>query len=221
MWWIPSTIGAVGAVIKVLIADESNKYFFSNAFTPLEKNFLRLERILGEDNKGAIAFLGQPGSGKSALLNEVTNEKCEPRPQVGQCTDTTDWSISNVTFFCNYFNMKFIDTPGYDTLKHPVESYIQYFPFNKMQKVIFMVKGKLHQSDEQIYNKLVDFYGDQAYQKILIVRSFSDDISEKESDEILSDLNSKLRYEVHNIKVVLVSSRYGQGIKEVQDFVGI
>lgn len=220
MWWIPVAIVGAWVVKKCLEDDET--YSPTPSLTTLEKNFLRLKEELENHTFKSIAIIGQPGAGKSSLLDTMTDGRCIPRPQLGQATDTTDWSNSSDTNLVNkYYGFKFIDTPGYDTLKHPTRSYIEYFPFNCVSQVILLIRGKVHQADEEIYNKLIRTFGDESFRKVLLVRGFSDDLTEKERREILEDFDAKLRYRKRNIKVVFLSNRYKHGIMEVQRFIGI
>jgi GTPase SAR1 family protein len=70
----------------------------SDPETILEKNFVLLGNKLNENTKNEkligkkkILILGQPGAGKSSLLWSISDKKCNPKPNIGQNTNDTNW----------------------------------------------------------------------------------------------------------------------------------
>lgn len=87
---------------KTIKLEESDKTLKENeAFinTLLEKNFIELKNKLDDENKIKILIIGQPGAGKSSLLQYVTNNECTPKPLIGQRTDATDWQDRKISNF--------------------------------------------------------------------------------------------------------------------------
>ena len=209
MYWIIPV--AIIAGVTWLISTEEEE---SKTYSLLEKNFRKLKNKLDEKNKTKILIVGQPGAGKSSLLKYATNAKCNPIPIIGQKTDATHWHDTEINnFFHLYSDKIFIDSPGYDTKNHPIESYIKYFPFSSFCKVIFVLHGKIHDSDKRILEKIKE---EIELKSIVIVHSFSENNSIKMRKEIKEDIEK-----VFNTKIALifVSSRTKEGINEVQSFI--
>lgn len=210
MWWIAiPVIGLIGKAIYDAVIDE-DKAPPPQKKTTLELNLNRLEAQLRSRSGYKIAILGQPGAGKSSLLKKMTNGKIKPLPIIGTQTDATDWS-SNAA--CNllstYENYVFADVPGYDTLSHPVDVFLSHFPFKHFDAFIFVINGKLHSSDEDVFNLIV-----RSGKKISIAKSFSDSL---ESDDIMrveNDIRMRLSLS-KSASVRFFSNRTGVGIDSV------
>ena len=90
-----------------------------------------------------ICLFGQPGAGKSSLINELVGQKVA---QVGQGTDTTRRAQIVETP-----DVIYVDLPGYGTSLFPENKY--FTGFNPLQYDLFLCvfAGKLHEAD-------VDFF---------------------------------------------------------------
>lgn len=180
-WLIP--VGIIAGVTWLMSSDDEVE---SKRFSLLENNFRRLKKKLDEDYKTKILIVGQPGAGKSSLLKYVTNNKCVPVPIIGQKTDATHWHDAEINnFFHIYLNKIFVDSPGYDTNNHPLHSYLEYFPFSSFHKVIFVLHGKIHESDKKILMKIKS---EVKLKSIIIVHSFSEESSMEIRKEIKYDI---------------------------------
>jgi len=191
--------------------------------TVLEENLAGLKEKLrsGECSNVKIGLLGQPGAGKSSLLDIICNYSCVPRPVIGHQTNATDWSLSaNDSIILNYDHVSFVDTPGYDTKAHPVRSYLNYFPFTELDKMVLMIKGKVHSSDEEIFRKIVNLTSN-IVDKLIVVRSFSDDLTDLEKREIAQDFNEKFNLDDKGIKLVFLSNKHKCGIEAIKKFIGM
>jgi GTPase Era involved in 16S rRNA processing len=203
-WLIP--VGIIAGVGWLMSSDDKD-------ITLLEKNFKALKNQLANENKTKILIIGQPGAGKSSLLKYITNNKCIPKPIIGQKTDATHWHDKlQSNFFHRYLESVYVDSPGYDTKNHPLHSYLDYFPFFEFQKIIFIVHGKIHNSDIEIIKNIK---GKVQLKSILIVHSFSEASSNKMKEEINEDIKK-----IFNIKtkVIFFSSRTKEGLSEVKSF---
>ena len=208
-WLIP--VGIIAGVTWLMSTEDEVE---SRVYSLLEKNFRKLKNKLEEEDKIKILIIGQPGAGKSSLLKYVTNNKCRPIPIIGQKTDATHWHDTEINnFFHLYFDKIFIDSPGYDTKNHPMESYIEYFPFSSFNKVVFVLHGKIHHSDKKILKKIID---EVKLKSIVIVHSFSEEISIEMRKEIKEDIEKVFNT---NIPLIFVSSRTKEGINNVKLFV--
>ncbi|MCI2256427.1 50S ribosome-binding GTPase [Domibacillus sp. PGB-M46] len=186
----------------------------------LEENFLKLGALLEEAKSRKIVFIGQPGAGKSSLLLKLTDGKCEPRPNIGQGTDTTDWSSSLEPVWYHLYNgTYFIDTPGYDTKAHPLRSYREYFPFQNVDATVFVIKGKVHQSDEDMFRLIMD--KSERTSTVVLVRGYAEDLSGDDRKGLEQEFNEKFKLKRYNIPFFFVSSRSGEGIMELQFFLHI
>ncbi len=193
--------------------------YYHQKYTILERNFLRLSDILMENNEPTVAIFGQPGAGKSTLLHTLTEGKCNPKPFISQKTDATDWSTNpEVTLMHSYTNngklTHFIDTPGYGTAKHPLCSY-DHFPYDEMTKIVFVIRGKVQQADEEMFSQLI-MRG--LSEKILLVRSLSEDLAADDRIKVKVDLNRNIRYKHVHIPLIFTSSRTGEGISSIREW---
>ena len=204
---------AIGAVVAIAAAIGSAKK------TVLEENFERLSRLLDDGRALSVAVIGQAGAGKSSLIDTVTDGKSQPRPKTGQGTDATDWSRDiKVELFNRYQDVRFIDTPGYGTATHSTKSYLEYLPIRKIDKIIFVIKGKIREDDEKMFKKIAQDIKER--RNLIIVRAYAENMTEAEKKEILADINTRLICGRNNISVVFYSSRYGYGVDAVKRFVG-
>ena len=191
--------------------------------TVLEENLAGLKEKLrsGECSNVKIGLLGQPGAWKSSLLDIICNYSCVPRPVIGHQTNATDWSLSaNDSIILNYDHVSFVDTPGYDTKAHPVRSYLNYFPFAELDKIVLLIKGKVHSSDEEVFRKIVNLTPNTAH-KLIVVRSFSDNLTDLEKREIAQDFNDKFNIDDKGIKLVFLSDKHKCGIDAIKKFIGM
>ena len=210
MWWLAiPVIGLVGKAIYDAVTDEDEAPS-PRRKTTLELNLERLEEQLQSHSGYKIAILGQPGAGKSSLLKKMTNGKVKPLPVIGAQTDATDWSSDTA---CNllsvYERYVFADVPGYDTSSHPLYVFSSSFPFRHFDAFIFVIHGKLHSSDEDVF-RLISRSG----KRISIAKSFSDSL---ESDDIVSvekDIRTRLSLS-DSVSILFFSNRTGVGIESV------
>lgn len=183
----------------------------------LHQNFNRLNNDLHFSNQPTIAVFGQPGAGKSSLIHKITNGNCEPKPLIGQQTDATDWSTNPLVDLLHASETSiYIDTPGYGTAHHPLSSYLSHFPFSSIDTYLFVVKGKIRQTDEEMFQYITQFTNPDS--NIVLIRSFSDDLTDEEKFQVKRDLFAKLRYKLHNIPLVFLSNRTGDGLSELQEY---
>ena len=184
--------------------------------TVLEQNLVRLQAEIAQYRGGRlkVAMLGQPGAGKSTLLDLLTNRTCVPRPVVGQQTDATNWSTSlNVPLIHYCGDTAFVDAPGYDTLAHPVEAFLKWFPFQAFDHLLLVLKGKVHQSDDQLWHWLKSR---SLSERTLVARSFSEGLTDAEIIEVRTEFSERF-----DGRAVLFSNREKLGIDVIKAFVGL
>lgn len=100
------------------------------------------------DKKVRLAFFGQPGSGKSSLINELLGQKVA---EVSAQTDTTKQAQ-----IVEQGDVVFVDLPGYGTSEFPANQY--FTSFNPLQYDLFLCvfSGKLLEEDVEFFRKLAD-----------------------------------------------------------------
>ena len=102
-----------------------------------------------EEEKGvtvSVALFGQPGAGKSSLINKIIGEKVA---EVGVETDKT---VKAASYEAK--GLRFVDLPGYGTKNFPKESYFQQFDINHFDLFLCVTSGKLHQADTEFFQEL-------------------------------------------------------------------
>ncbi|MGF9913316.1 GTPase domain-containing protein [Paenibacillus ehimensis] len=159
-----------------------------------------------------IVIIGQPGAGKSSLLDQLTDQACVPRPMIGAQTDLTNWSREIMVDLVNsYKEVVFVDSPGYCTSEHSLASFVHKFPFDMFDKIVMVVSGKVRQADDVVWHSIVSRRGRSG---LILVRTYSDSIAAEEEAEVLADLHNKFRQ-----PAILVSNRTKRGIDELKKLI--
>ncbi len=157
-----------------------------------------------QEEKIKIALFGQPGAGKSSLINQMVGANVA---ETSVRTDTT-----KLAQIVEHKEVVFVDLPGYDTSGFPTNSY--FTQFNPLQYDLFICvfSGKLHQSDVNFF-RLVKAQGTPC----VFVRNKSDGIYDdnmtlEESQQVIArDVAGLLGEEV---PVVFTSCRNDLSIEE-------
>ena len=153
----------------------------------------------------SIALFGQPGSGKSSLVNRLTGQKLA---EVGVHTDKTtdaaayDWNGVHV-----------VDLPGYDTKQFPKEDYFNRFQIGDFDLFLCVFSEKLHQADTQFFQEL-----HRSGKICLFIRNKSDNIWEE--GKKTKDLHKAIEQDVQKhlgakVPVYFTSCKKKHGIKEL------
>lgn len=96
--------------------------------------------------KISICLFGQPGAGKSSLINALTGQKLA---QVGEMTDTTRKAQVIETG-----DVVYVDLPGYDTARFPARAYFSAFDPLQYDLFLCVFSGKLSEADTDFFNRL-------------------------------------------------------------------
>ena len=140
-------------------------------------NMLRIDAATADPSAVRACVLGAPGAGKSSLILALTDDRCEPRPVVGAHTDATDWSREHRTPRWHQADgLAFIDGPGHGTRAHPVAAY-DWLPIWKFHCVLFVIAGKIMQSDEQLWARLLERRRGPGQPKLRVIRNMADQLT--------------------------------------------
>ncbi len=168
----------------------------------------QIKKKAAEENAAtvSVALFGQPGAGKSSLINALAGKKLA---ETGLETDKT---VAEAEYEINGLN--FIDLPGYGTTKFPKDNYFE--KFNLLEKDIFLcvTSGKLHADDVELFKQLRN----QKKTCIFVFNKTDDLWEEGESLENLksrkiADISKNIGFEVN---VLFTSCRNKQGLDELQ-----
>ena len=159
-----------------------------------------------QETKVRIALFGQPGAGKSSLINAIIGED---KFETGVKTDTTK-SAEEV----EYKGLSFVDLPGYGTSGFPKENYLKKFDILNFDIFLCIFDGKLREADVEFFNKL------REVKKICIfVRTKEDTLFQK--GRTVEELKFEIIQDVKKlvdggIKICFVSIRTVAGIDELE-----
>ena len=171
------------------------------------------EKLQGIDEKNVtIVLFGQPGSGKSSLINAVCGREAV---KTGEETDTTKDAV-----VVEHGDVTFIDLPGYGTEGFPEEAFLEKFQPFQYDLFLCVFSDKLRAADTRFFRLL------EAMKKpCIFVRNKLDLIYDEgrtleESEEaIRRDVAFQLGSDAFDL--VFVSTRKGawQGIGHLNDVI--
>ncbi|HDR9104527.1 MULTISPECIES: GTPase [Burkholderia cepacia complex] len=94
----------------------------------------------------SVALFGQPGAGKSSLINMIVGK------DVAEVGVETDKTVEAGSYESN--GLRFVDLPGYGTSKFPKDTYFDRFDIQKFDLFLCVTSGKLHDADTEFFNEL-------------------------------------------------------------------
>lgn len=150
----------------------------------------------------SVALFGQPGAGKSSLINKIIGKKVA---EVGVETDKTVEAASY-----EEKGLRFVDLPGYGTKNFPKESYFQKFKIQDFDLFLCVTSGKLHQADTEFFQELVQ----RGKVCIFVVNKhdelWEDGIKLEELEQ--RKVNDITKHVGRPVKIVFTSCRQGTGL---------
>ena len=175
----------------------------------IDKDVEEIKERVERDNavKVSVALFGQPGAGKSSLINAIAGKEIA---KIGLETDTT---IKETTFEIN--GLDFVDLPGYGTEKFPKEGYFEKFNLAKIDIFLCVTSGKLHADDVGLFKEL------RSHGKTCIfVFNKTDELWEGETpleqlkQRKIADISKNVGFEV---QVFFTSCRHKSGLVDLQN----
>jgi len=147
-------------------------------------------------------LFGQPGAGKSSLINKILGKKVA---DVGVETDKT---TEEASYEAN--GLKFVDLPGYGTKNFPKDTYFQRFNIPQFDLFLCVTSGKLHQADTEFFQALT-----QDNKVCIFVVNKHDELWEE--DVSIEDLEERKRHDIEKhvgqrVTVVFTSCRNSTGL---------
>lgn len=153
-------------------------------------------------NYTKLAVVGQPGAGKSSLINNLVGQKVAA---TGQETDVTV-TIEEYDF-CY---LKLVDLPGYGTERFQYAAWSQKFDLGQFDAFLYVFSGKFTEDDD----KLFAYFRTVPAKPVLMVRNHSNSLAtEEERKTVENDV------EKHFGKTMLYfvdCGRYKEGIEELR-----
>lgn len=162
-----------------------------------------------------IAFIGKSNVGKSSLINAICNRKELAR------VSHTPGRTQKINFFALEDKAIFVDLPGYGfakvppTMKRQWERLITYYLENrenlKLVNVLIDSRRGIKAHDMEVIKLLSSYQRD-----FQIIFTKADKIGDRK--ELLTECENFLASFNYSCNVMFVSSRSGEGLKEMQFF---
>lgn len=94
----------------------------------------------------SIALFGQPGAGKSSLINRLTGQRLAREGVKNDITtDRQEFQWNGLTL---------VDLPGYDTEKFPADEYLARFGVLDFDLLLCVFDGKFHEADSALFQEV-------------------------------------------------------------------
>lgn len=154
-----------------------------------------------------IALFGQPGAGKSSIINRILGQQVAPEGV------ETDFTKGPAPYSWENQGLLLWDLPGYDTPEFPKDTYWDRCNINDYDCFLCVVSNKFHDSDKEFFTKLR-----QDRKPCLFVRNKADDIFQtgKTTDELKDDICKDIGKQIGSKETVYFTScRTGEGLGEL------
>ena len=175
----------------------------NNIYESIDAIKKELEKL--NETQVKIALFGQPGSGKSSLINALIGE------DVANVSEETDTTVTEDPY--KWEDLILTDLPGYGTKKFPADTFFERFNVLSYDIFICVFSGKFRQEDTEFFRKLQD-----EGKKCLFVRNSVDSMFgkgktiEQLKDGVLNDVKNQVGKEV---RVHFTSCRTEEGLDEL------
>lgn len=167
----------------------------------------KIKRDHGTHTK--IAVVGQPGAGKSSIINALIGHKVA---RTGQGTDITRKGVRY-----RYEFLEIVDLPGYGTTMFPLSEWKEKFKIHQYDIIFFVFSGKLTRDDCDLFASVADYNKSGHKKPLLLIRNHSSDLESNEDREaIRRDIYTKLPEGLVG-ELYFVDCRYQNGIDKVRN----
>lgn len=160
-----------------------------------------------QKNKLKIALFGQPGAGKSSIINALVGA------DVVSSGVSTDKTVE--AQLIEWQDLLLVDLPGYGTSKFPENKYFDQFDIDSFDIYLCVFSGKFHSADTHFFSDLK-----RKEKACIFIRNYHDTIWEegKTTLELEEEIKKDVRKQVGEpVDVVFTSCRNKQGIGKLSD----
>ena len=156
-----------------------------------------------------IAVVGQPGAGKSSIINALIGHKVA---RTGQGTDITRKGVRY-----RYEFLEIVDLPGYGTTMFPLSEWKEKFKIHQYDIIFFVFSGKLTKDDCDLFASIAAYNKSGQKRPLLLIRNHCSDLASHEDREaIRRDIYAKLPEGLFG-ELYFVDCRYQNGIDKVRN----
>ena len=93
---------------------------------------------------------------------------------------------------------------------------LKYFPFEYVDLIILLIRGKIHKSDEEMFKHLHSTFGGRITEKVVVVKSFSESLDSDEKQSIILDFNKYFDLDKNGMELLFLSNRRPTGLKRIK-----
>ncbi len=173
-----------------------------------EAERLRRELEKLDEVKVRVALFGQPGAGKSSLINALIGREVA---LAGERTDTT----TEAQRF-HHDGVEYTDLPGFGTTRFPADTYWERFQISDHDLLLCVKDGKLTREDDKLFFEEIWKRG----KVCIFVHNKLDTLwsSTKTLEEVQTELREELEQRIapHSAPLVFTSCRTREGLDELE-----
>jgi len=173
-----------------------------------ETERLRLELEKLDEVKVRVALFGQPGAGKSSLINALIGR------DVAEAGERTDTTVAAHRY--EHDGVAYTDLPGFGTTRFPAATYWDRFQISDHDLLLCVKDGKFSVDDDKLFF-------DELWRRgkvCIFVHNKLDTLwsSSKTLEEVKLELTSELNQRIapHSAAMVFTSCRTREGLDELE-----
>ena len=172
---------------------------------PLRDEFEKILQTIraNEASYARLAVIGQPGAGKSTLINRLVGKKVA---KTGQGTDTT---IDAMEY--EYELQKIVELPGYGTELFKFDDWKKRFRPQQYDLFIYVFGGKFSSEDDALFENLIAWNAERR-RPMFLVRNKSHELDGDQRASIERDIRNRLKSDE---KLYFIDCRHNEGIAEL------
>lgn len=172
---------------------------------PLNDEFEKILQTIrsNEASYARIAVIGQPGAGKSTLINKLIGKKVA---KTGQGTDTT---LDAMEY--EYELQKIVELPGYGTALFRFDDWKERFRPQQYDLFLYVFGGKFSSEDDELFDSLRAWNAERR-RPMFLVRNKSHDLDFSQWAAIERDIHNRLKTDE---RLYFVDCRYNEGLRDL------